>query len=68
VRLRTGSILASALLLSACEAAGIAAWAFRESFPVPGFNTGEGHTPVSVLLPAAASVALGLALLARDRS
>jgi membrane protease YdiL (CAAX protease family) len=66
VRHQTGSILASALLLSALEAAGVAAYSLREALPIPGFNTGSGHTPLSLLLPAALSVAVGIRLLARE--
>jgi membrane protease YdiL (CAAX protease family) len=65
VRLASGSILASALLLTAIEAAGVLAHALREALPIPGFNAGGAHTPLAWLAPAALSVALGLALLAR---
>ena len=65
VRLASGSILASALLLSAIEASGVLAHAFRETVPIPGFNAGGAHTPLSFLLPAALSVAAGVWLLAR---
>jgi membrane protease YdiL (CAAX protease family) len=65
VRLASGSILASALLLTAIEASGVLAHALRETLPIPGFNAGGAHTPLSFLLPAALSVAAGVWLLAR---
>jgi membrane protease YdiL (CAAX protease family) len=65
VRLTSGSILASALLLAALEAAGLLAHPLRETLPIPGFNAGGAHTPLAWLAPAALSVAAGLLLLAR---
>jgi membrane protease YdiL (CAAX protease family) len=66
VRLASGSILASALLLSAIEACGLLAHGLRDELPISGFNAGGAHTPATWLAPAALSVALGLWLLARS--
>jgi membrane protease YdiL (CAAX protease family) len=64
-RLASGSILASALLLSAIEACGLLAHGLRDALPIPGFNAAGAHTPLAWLAPAALSVALGLWQLAR---
>ena len=68
MRLASGSILASVLLLTAIEASGVLAHALRETVPIPGFNAGGAHTPLSFLLPAALSVAAGVLLLVRARN
>jgi membrane protease YdiL (CAAX protease family) len=64
LRLASGSILPGVALAMAMGAVGFAALAARERFPIPGF-TGDGHTPLVWLLPAALSVALALGLLVR---
>jgi membrane protease YdiL (CAAX protease family) len=63
VRLASGSLLASILLSMAFSGAGFAALSLKEQLPIPGFNGPGDHTPLAWLLPAAASVALGLWLL-----
>jgi membrane protease YdiL (CAAX protease family) len=65
VRLASGSILPGMLLLTAYEGTGIVAGALREALPIPGFNVPGEHTPLAFLLPAALSVAAGVALLVR---
>jgi membrane protease YdiL (CAAX protease family) len=65
VRLATGSILASALVLAAIEGLGVLAFALRETLPIAGFNAGGAHTPAPLLAAAALSCAAGLALLVR---
>jgi len=60
-----GSLLAPILLHVALKTAGILALGFAGRFPIPGFNSAGAHTPAAFLLPAAASVALGIALLVR---
>jgi membrane protease YdiL (CAAX protease family) len=64
VRLASGSILASMLVLCGIEALGALALVLREELPIPGFNVGA-HTPLEWLTSAALSVAAGAALLAR---
>ena len=64
LRLASGSILPGVGLAMAMGALGFAALAAKERFPIPGF-TGEGHTPLVWLAPAALSVGLALALLVR---
>src|SRR5208337_617504 len=59
------SLLAPILLHIALNASGSLALAFATQVPIPGFNTSGTHTPLQFLLPAAASVALGIALLVR---
>ena len=66
VRLVSGSILACVLLETALEALGVLALVLREALPIPGFNAEGAHTPLALLLPALASVAFGVALLARE--
>jgi membrane protease YdiL (CAAX protease family) len=66
LRLASGSILPGVLLQMLTAAAGFAALAGREALPIPGFNTGSGHTPLGWLAPAALSVALGVLLLVRS--
>lgn len=60
VRLATGSLLPGIALAGGIAGLGLAASAFAEQVPVPGFNAPGGATPLAVLLPAAVSVALGL--------
>jgi membrane protease YdiL (CAAX protease family) len=66
LRLASGSILPGVLLQAALAALGLAALAAKEWLPIPGFNAAGAHTPAAWLAPAVASVALGLALLARE--
>ena len=65
IRHYSGSLLAPILLHIALNASGSLALAFATQVPIPGFNTSGTHTPVQFLLPAAASVAFGIALLVR---
>jgi hypothetical protein len=60
LRLASGSILPGVALQMATSAVGLVALATAESFPIPGFTSGGGHTPAAWLVPAALSVALGL--------
>jgi CAAX protease family protein len=60
----SGSLLAPILLHIALNASGSLALSFASQVPIPGFNTAM-HTPIQFLLPAAASVALGIALMVR---
>jgi membrane protease YdiL (CAAX protease family) len=63
LRLASGSILPGVLLQMLGGAAGFAALAWKEALPIPGFNTGSGHTPLAWLAPAALSVAAGVGTL-----
>jgi membrane protease YdiL (CAAX protease family) len=65
VRLASGSVLASMLVLSGIEALGVLALVFRDELLVPGFNDGGRRTPLEWLTSSALSVAAGAALLAR---
>jgi membrane protease YdiL (CAAX protease family) len=65
VRLASGSILASMLVLCGVEALGVLAPALDDALPIPGFNTGGAHTPFEWLTSATLAVAAGVALLAR---
>ena len=65
-RHKTGSILASLFLHVGVNLAGVLALAYAGSVAIPGYNAPGAHTPAALLLPAAAAVAVGLALLARD--
>ena len=65
VRLASGSVLASMLVLCGVEALGVLALTLREELPIPGYNGGGAHTPLEWLTSAALSVAAGVALLAR---
>jgi membrane protease YdiL (CAAX protease family) len=65
LRLASGSILPCVLLQMLGGAAGFAALAWQEALPIPGFNTGSGHTPLAWLAPAALSVALGVGTLVK---
>ncbi|HEU4429838.1 MAG TPA: CPBP family intramembrane glutamic endopeptidase, partial [Myxococcota bacterium] len=60
VRLAAGSILPAIALSSAMQAVGFAALSDPDRFPIPGFNAPGETTPLAFLLPAAASVALGV--------
>jgi hypothetical protein len=62
----SGSLLAPILLHLALAAGARLALGLAPRFPIPGFNAAGLHTPVQFLLPAAASVALGIALLVRS--
>lgn len=64
VRLASGSLLPGIALNGGVAALGVAASAFADRVAIPGFNAPGGETPLSVLLPAALAVALGLRLLA----
>jgi len=66
VRLRSGSILSCVLLQTALEGAGVLSLVLRDALPIAGFNAEGAHTPLAWLLPAALSVGLGVALLARS--
>jgi membrane protease YdiL (CAAX protease family) len=61
----SGSLLAPILLHVALNGSGHLALGFATRVPIPGFNADGAHTPIEFLLPAAVSVALGLALLVR---
>lgn len=65
VRLGTGSLLASMLLHGGINALGLVALQLAERVPIAGYNAPGTHTPATILVPAALSVALGLWLLAR---
>jgi membrane protease YdiL (CAAX protease family) len=66
LRVVSGSILPGTLLAMAMGAAGFAALAVKDSFPIPGFTAG-GHTPLAWLAPAALCVAVAIVWLARGR-
>ena len=61
----SGSLLAPILLHLALNASGSLALGFAGRFPIPGFNAAGAHTPIQYLIPAAVSVALGVALFVR---
>jgi hypothetical protein len=61
----SGSLLAPILLHVALTASGSLALGLATRFPIPGFNAAGLHTPIQFLMPAAASVAAGIALLGR---
>ncbi|HTF36344.1 MAG TPA: CPBP family intramembrane glutamic endopeptidase [Myxococcota bacterium] len=61
----SGSLLAPILLHVALNASANLALGFAARLPIPGFNAAGVHTPIQFLIPAAASVALGAALLVR---
>jgi membrane protease YdiL (CAAX protease family) len=65
LRLASGSILPGVLLQMLAGAAGFAALAWKDALPIPGFNTGSGHTPLVWLVPAALSVAAGVGTLVK---
>ena len=59
LRLATGSLLPSIALSSAVACLTLAAGAFADRAPIPGFNAPGATTPLAYLIPAAASVAFG---------
>jgi membrane protease YdiL (CAAX protease family) len=63
LRLATGSLLPAIVLSGLVTGLGIAAGAFPDRIPIPGFNAPGATTPLAYLMPAAASVALGVWLL-----
>jgi membrane protease YdiL (CAAX protease family) len=65
IRHYSGSLLAPILLHIALNASASLALAFSARVPIPGFNAAGAHTPVEFLMPAAASVALGIVLMVR---
>jgi len=62
-RLATRSLLPSIVLSGGVTSLGIAAGAFADRLAIPGFNAPGPTTPPVYLIPAAASVALGVWLL-----
>lgn len=67
VRLATRSVLAPILVSMAMAGAGLAALVYEVELPIPGFNGPAGHTPAVWLVPAALSVAAGVAWMERAR-
>jgi len=65
LRLASGSIAPGMILSMLAAGSGLFAIATQESLPIPGFNDGSGHTPLVWLVPAALSVAAGVAWLWR---
>jgi membrane protease YdiL (CAAX protease family) len=63
VRLATRSLLPSIVLSGAIASLGLAAGALADRVPIPGFNAPGATTPLVYLIPALASVALGVWLL-----
>ena len=61
----SGSLLAPILLHVGLNASANLALGFATRLPIPGFNAAGAHTPIQFLMPAAASVAVGVALLVR---
>jgi len=66
LRLASGSLLAPILLHAAMALLGVVATALAPQLPIPGFNTGGGHTPLSWLLPCLVAVAVGVVWLVRE--
>lgn len=66
LRIATGSLLPGIALSGCLTALSAVASAFPDRLAIPGFNAPGATTPPAVLLPAAASVALGLWLLSRQ--
>jgi hypothetical protein len=64
-RQATGSLLASILLHTGVNLAGVLALAFAQTVPIPGYNAPGPHTPAWMLAASAASVAVGAWALAR---
>ncbi len=67
LRLSSGSVLSPMLAQIGLAVTGTLAVAARETLPIPGFNTEDGHTPLAWLLPAALSVAAAVWVCARER-
>ena len=65
-RHRTGSLLAPILLHIGVNGMGVAAMAAPLVIAVPGYNAPGTHTPLSVLLPAIVSVAIGAWMLSNE--
>ena len=65
-RHKTGSLLAPILLHVGVNGMGVAAMAAPRVVAVPGYNAPGAHTPLGVLLPALASVAIGIWLLSKE--
>jgi membrane protease YdiL (CAAX protease family) len=66
LRHTSGSLLAPIVAAVAMSAAGVVfAALLAEAVPIPGFNAGEGHTPLWILGACAAPVALGCGLALR---
>lgn len=65
-RHRTGSLLAAVFVHAGANLAALLALAYASQVPIPGYNAPAAHTPLALIAPAAISVALGLALLARE--
>lgn len=66
LRHASGSLLAPIVAAVAMSAAGVVfAALLAEAVPIPGFNAGEGHTPLWILGACAVPVALGCALALR---
>jgi hypothetical protein len=66
LRHASGSLLAAMVAACALESLGIASVAvFGDAFPIPGYNAPGPHTPLAVLVPCAAAVALGVWLALR---
>jgi membrane protease YdiL (CAAX protease family) len=60
LRQASGSLLAPIVAACALEALGLASvLLFADALPIAGYNAAGDHTPVSVLAPCAAAVALG---------
>jgi len=66
VRLATGSVLPAIALSCTMQAAGLVGLAYPNQLAIPGFNAPGATTPVVFLLPATASVALGVWLLSQQ--
>jgi membrane protease YdiL (CAAX protease family) len=67
LREASGSLLAPMIAASAYEAAGIASVVLLAgALPIPGYNAPGEHTPLAVLAPCAAAVALGAWLALRS--
>ncbi len=65
-RHRTGSLLAPILLHIGVNGMGVAAMAAPTVIAVPGYNAPGAHTPLLILLPSIAAVALGIWMLSRE--
>ncbi|MFI5319807.1 MAG: type II CAAX prenyl endopeptidase Rce1 family protein [Myxococcota bacterium] len=66
LRLASGSLLPCIALAAGLSALGVAATVYPGQLAIPGFNAPGATTPLAYLIPAAASVALGLWSLARQ--